>query len=91
MGNTGKTKIAYHSDGLGQRLTEAREKKGLSGRALARLLKIADMSIHRWENRIAFPNARMIERLANALDVPATWLLMGDVCVCHRQNRKSAT
>lgn len=77
MGKT-KTKTVYRSDGLGQRLTEAREKKGLSGRALARLLKIADMSIHRWENKKAFPNARMIERLATALDVHPAWLLLGD-------------
>lgn len=61
---------------IGQRICEARKAKGLSQQALANLTTDLKQSrINNWENGLRTPGPEEIKQLANALEVPAAFLM----------------
>lgn len=63
---------------LGQRLYWARDRAGLTQRALASLSRVAATTIKDIEKERQVPAADTIERLADALKVRACWLAFGE-------------
>ena len=60
----------------GDRIREARKKKGLSQEELGALIGVQKAAIHKYENNIVINLKRdMIEKLAEALDVSPVYLL----------------
>ena len=57
-------------------LRELRVKSGLSQRGLALRMYVTQSTIARWENGSRLPDATMISRLAQCLDVPVDTLLV---------------
>lgn len=61
---------------IGNRITEARERKGVSKTELAEMIKVAPSTIKRYEdgtiNKIKMP---VIEAIANALNVNPMWII----------------
>lgn len=62
---------------LNENLSRIRRERGLTQAALANKLNVVRQSISKWENGTAVPDADMLCRLADALDVPAQELLRG--------------
>ena len=61
---------------IGQRIYEARKAKGLSQQGLANLTTDLKQSrINNWENGLRTPGPEEIKQLANALEVPAAFLM----------------
>ena len=60
---------------FGERLTRARERKGLSRKELAQLLNVGQNTIWRWEVGQREPSLEKIQTLARALDVTADELM----------------
>jgi transcriptional regulator with XRE-family HTH domain len=66
------------TDQLGDRIGKARRRCGLSGAELARRIDIARQHLSAIENnRITDPGALLIEKIAEALNVSADYLLSG--------------
>ena len=65
-----------------KRLNEARERKGLSQRQLGIFAGldpfVASTRINRYERGVHHPDALTVQRLAEALDVPAAYLFATD-------------
>ena|SRR5258706_10118455 len=59
----------------GERLREAREKKGLFQRELAALSDLDETQVSRYENGKIEPSLRFLEAFARNLDVSADYLL----------------
>jgi transcriptional regulator with XRE-family HTH domain len=65
-------------DQLGDRIGKARRRCGLSGAELARRIGIARQHLSAVEkNRIPDPGALLVEKIADALNVSADYLLSG--------------
>lgn len=62
---------------FGQRLRWAREQHCLSQRQLAESLGVSQPLISSWEGVASSPRIGTVERLADALFVPAAWLAFG--------------
>lgn len=62
---------------LNENLSRIRRERGLTQAALANKLNVVRQSVSKWENGTAVPDADMLCRLADALDVPAQELLRG--------------
>ena len=62
---------------LNENLSRIRRERGLTQAALANKLNVVRQSISKWENGTAVPDADMLCRLADALDVSAQELLRG--------------
>lgn len=62
---------------LGQRVTEARLRAGLSGRALAAAAELSAPTVLRAEKALFFPRLDSVEKLATALRVTSCWLAFG--------------
>lgn len=62
---------------LGDRIREARKKKGYTQRQLADLIQAKHNSISNWENNQNKPGPDTIELLCGILNVSPTWLLSG--------------
>ena len=82
------TKDAPPEAAISERLKYARSELSLSVEALARLTKRCDLaeakgvspsSLLRYENAESLPGARELRLLCEALEVPAQWLLMGQI------------
>ena len=61
-----------------ERLTKAREAKGLSQRALADALKVDPVSVNRWEHGNSRPNWEYLRAISKALSVSIDYLLEND-------------
>lgn len=61
-----------------ERLREARNAKGLSQAALAKLVKVQENTVWRWERERATPDIVTLERIALALGVTPTYLIGHD-------------
>lgn len=59
---------------IGERIKEAREKKGLSQRALADKLAISQPAIVQFEKGYKIPNTVMVNALADVLDVTTDYI-----------------
>jgi len=64
--------------GLGTRLREAREARGLTREALREIIGSAGGAITRWERGYRAPTADYVSRLARALGVTERWLVTGE-------------
>jgi transcriptional regulator with XRE-family HTH domain len=63
---------------LGDRIRKARRRCGLSGAQLARLIEVPRQHLYAVEtNRTREPSALLVERIAEALNVSADYLLSG--------------
>ena len=63
---------------FGERLKEAREEKGISSWALAKVLGVGGSTTYNWENDISLPrNIETRRKIADALNVTETWLSTG--------------
>lgn len=70
----------YYSDEvstLGERISVARERAGLSQAELSKALAIKSDMLENWENDAAEPRANRMTMLAGILGVSAGWLLYG--------------
>jgi len=70
----------YYSDEvstLGERISVAREKAGMSQVELAKALAVKSEMLDNWENDAAEPRANRMTLLAGILGVSAGWLLYG--------------
>lgn len=54
---------------FGEFITILRKEKGLTQRNLAEQLNVTDKAVSKWERGLGFPDIKMIEPLAEALDV----------------------
>jgi len=60
----------------GQRIREARLKKGLSLRGLSKPLAVSFQAISHWEQGLHTPNVRYFPVLAEVLDIPVISLVV---------------
>jgi len=70
----------YYSDELttlGERISVARERAGLSQAELAKALAVKSDMLDNWENDAAEPRANRMTMLGGILGVSAGWLLYG--------------
>lgn len=72
---------------FGERLTRARERKGLSRKDLAQLLNVGQNTIWRWEVGQREPSLEKIRALARALDVTADELMTQPVTVVAMEQK----
>ena len=72
---------------FGERLTRARERKGLSRKELAQLLNVGQNTIWRWEVGQREPSLEKIQTLARALDVTADELMTQPVTVVAMEQK----
>lgn len=63
---------------FGDRLTYARNKKGLNQRQLAALIGVIPHRLSRWETGNHSPDASMIQKIVKALEVSEDWLMGND-------------
>lgn len=63
---------------FGERLTEAREQQKISQKRLAEMLDITPTRLNYWEKGKREPNIDMIKRLASALNISVSDLLVWD-------------
>lgn len=63
--------------GFGERMREARQKRGLSLDGLAREIGCSKTQIQRLETGQSVPRAGMLLKIATELDAPTGWLLTG--------------
>ena len=64
---------------LQENLRTLRKARGLSQEDLARQLHITRQTLSKWENGLSVPDAQLLLRLAEILDVPVSELLGGPV------------
>lgn len=60
---------------FGRRLAARREAQGLSQQALSSRIGVRQSAVGNWESGIRMPRWPELRALANALDVPAAWLV----------------
>lgn len=66
--------VALSPREIGQRIAQARDRKGWSQVALARHANVSPSTISRWERGL-LPPIRELQRLAEILEVEAEWLV----------------
>ena len=60
---------------IGEKIRIIRKEKGMTQKQLADRCKMADSAIRKYESNQVVPKMEMVERIANALGVPATQLM----------------
>ena len=63
---------------FGQFIQQRRKEKGWTQQQLAEKLYVTDKAVSKWERGISFPDIRMIEPLAEVLDVSVAELMCGE-------------
>jgi len=63
-----------HAHGIGERLRTARQERGLTMRALARLAGLTDTAVRTTETESTMPTVATVEALAKALTFSPAWL-----------------
>jgi transcriptional regulator with XRE-family HTH domain len=76
---------------FGQRLTQAREAKGLTKDKLGKLIKIHYSQIGRYERGEASPSADVLKKMANTLDVSTDYLMNGTTADLAAENIQDKT
>lgn len=67
----------FHVTDFGKRLRTTREERGLTQRDLARLAKVAEMLVSRYERGVGYPAMETTIALANALEASLDYLVLG--------------
>lgn len=62
---------------MGERVTEAREARGLSLAQAAQRMAVKTVTLKNWENDKTQPRPNKLQMLAGVLGVPFSWLLEG--------------
>lgn len=60
-----------------ENLKQARQKKGISQQELASRLHVVRQTVSKWERGLSIPDADLLVRLAEILDIPVSVLLGG--------------
>lgn len=63
---------------LGEKITEARKKKGMSQIDLADAMSVSRQSVSKWETGESNPEISKLSQLAEVLDVSLDWLLSNE-------------
>ena len=63
----------------GERLTQAREARGLTGVNLSAIVGVGASAISQYEHDVTKPTPELIEKLAHALNVPKAFFLRAPV------------
>ncbi|WP_407084845.1 helix-turn-helix domain-containing protein [Pluralibacter gergoviae] len=63
---------------LGERIRARRKDLKLTQRALAKMVKVAHVTISQWETGDSEPGGKNLFALSNALQCNPTWILYGD-------------
>lgn len=71
-------KYQSSSSDFPKKLRELRSKKGLSQSQLGKLVGLHYLQIGRYERGLSRPSADALQRLAEVLDAPSEYLLVGD-------------
>ena len=66
------------SQKLGPFIAERRKQKGLTQRNLADRLNVTDKAVSKWERGLGLPDLKMIQPLAEALDVSILEIMQGE-------------
>ena len=64
---------------VGDRIKESRKKNGLSQKELGQKLNISQQMIAQVENSSAMPKIDTLQKIADALNIPLTYLLYGSI------------
>ena len=75
------TEVNWYSNDMatfGDRVSAAREARGLDQKTLARHLGVAAKTVEGWENDVSEPRANKLQMLSGVLNVSIPWLLMGE-------------
>lgn len=64
---------------LGERIVEAREKRGLQQNELAELMGVTPQAVSQWEGNTTQPKLANMAKLAEHLNVDQDWLLTGEI------------
>ncbi len=59
-------------------ISAIRKEKGLTQKELAERLCVSDRTVSKWERGAGFPDPMLLEPLADALEIPVQWLLIGE-------------
>ena len=68
---------------FGQFIAELRKERGMTQKELAARLNVTDKAVSRWETGKGFPDIKLLENLARALDVTLVELILS---VASRSN-----
>ena len=63
---------------LGIFITELRKEKGLTQAQLAQKLNVTDKAVSKWERGVGFPDIKLLEPLADVLDISLLELMKSD-------------
>jgi transcriptional regulator with XRE-family HTH domain len=74
--------------GLGDRIAEARERRGFSASELARLTGVTPTAVWNWEKNGTKPRPDAIAAIAKCLGVDERWLLTGSASPSTQETQK---
>ena len=60
---------------ISQRIRQLREDRGLSQKALGKLVDVTDAAVTNWETGVRFPRGSNLKKLARALNVSESYIL----------------
>ena len=63
---------------LGIFITELRKEKGLTQAQLAQKLNVTDKAVSKWERGVGFPDIKLLEPLADVLDISLLELMKSE-------------
>lgn len=75
---------------FGKFIKDSRKEKGLTQKQLADMLYVSDKAVSRWENGIGFPDIKLLEPLAECLDVTILELMQSERSVEVQIDREEA-
>ena len=75
---------------FGKFIRESRRNKGLTQKQLAELLHVSDKAVSKWENGAGFPDIKILEPLAQCLEVSLLELMQSDRSGTQEIDRKEA-
>ncbi len=75
---------------IGERIRQARERKGLTQEQLGQIVGVSDAAVSQWETGGIQPAQKNLPKIAQALGVTRSWLLDGDTA-SESQPRPLAT
>lgn len=71
---------------LNENLKTIRKNKGFSQEQLSLRLNVVRQTVSKWEKGLSVPDAEMLAKIAEVLDVPTSELLGGDITVEQRDS-----
>lgn len=75
---------------FGKFVKEARKEKELTQKQLADLLHVSDKTVSKWENGAGFPDIKLLEPLAEALEVSLLELMQSERIADYRIDKEDA-